>query len=69
MNGLGPNEIDLAPHLSEEPKDEREGTFEEALSGWGCQRRREPILCPKTPPQPLPSEERTPDKGYIYGTR
>jgi hypothetical protein len=60
--------LDLATAFEEEAaKVEREGTFEEGYQeGWSSVAGTDPL--PEDPTQPLPSEERTPDKGYIYGT-
>jgi hypothetical protein len=44
----------------------REGTFEDGYQeGWSSVAGTD--VPPESPTQPLPSEERTPDKGYIYG--
>jgi hypothetical protein len=45
---------------------EREGTFEDGYQeGWSSVAGTD--VPPENPTQPLPSEERTPDKGYMYG--
>lgn len=45
---------------------EREGTFEDGYQeGWSSVAGTD--APPENPTQPLPSEERTPDKGYMYG--
>ncbi|MEP6982253.1 MAG: hypothetical protein ABI853_01235 [Sphingomicrobium sp.] len=46
---------------------EREGTFEDGYqAGWSSVAGTDPL--PEHQTQPLPSEERTPDKGYMYGS-
>ncbi|HMJ06314.1 MAG TPA: hypothetical protein VK474_08690 [Chthoniobacterales bacterium] len=59
--------LDLARAFEEEAATvEREGTFEDGYQdGWSSVAGTDPS--PEDPTQPLPSEERTPQKGYIYG--
>jgi hypothetical protein len=50
----------------EAAKVERDGTFEEGyLDGWASVSGTAPL--PDSPTQPLPSEPRTYDKGFLYG--
>jgi len=59
--------LGLATAFEEEAaKVEQEGTFEDGYQdGWESVAGPDPL--PKDPTQPLAGEERTPDKGYIYG--
>ena len=46
---------------------ERDGTFEDGYQeGWSSVAGTDPL--PEDPTQPLPSEPRTSDKGYMYGS-
>ena len=46
---------------------ERAGTYENNYQdGWSSVAGGEPL--PENPTQPLASEERTPEKGYMYGS-
>jgi hypothetical protein len=59
--------LELAIAFDEEAaKVEREGTFEDGYEdGWSSVAGTDPS--PENPTEPLPSEERTPEKGYLYG--
>lgn len=59
--------LELATTFEEEAATvEREGTFEEGYQeGWSSVAGTDPL--PVNPTQPLASEERTADKGYMYG--
>lgn len=60
--------LGLATAFEEEAaRVEREGTFEDGYQeGWSSVAGTDPL--PEDPTQPLPSEERTRDKGFDYGT-
>ncbi len=57
----------LATAFEEEAaKVKREGSFQDAYQeGWSSVAGTDPL--PENQTQPLPGEERTPDKGYDYG--
>jgi hypothetical protein len=59
--------LELSRTFDEEAaKVEQEGTFEDGYEeGWSSIAGSD--AQPDSPTQPLPSEERTPDKGYMYG--
>jgi len=59
--------LELATAFEEEAaKVEREGSFQDGYQdGWSSVAGTDPL--PENPTQPLPGEERTPDKGYMYG--
>lgn len=61
--------LKLATAFEEEAaKVEREGTFEDGYQdGWSSIVGTDPL--PRDPTRPLPSEERTPAKGYTYSVR
>lgn len=60
--------LELAAAFEEEAaRVERDGTFEDGYEeGWSSVAGTDPL--PENPTQPLPNEERTPDKGYMYGS-
>ena len=60
--------LELAIAFDEEAATvEREGTFEDGYQeGWSSVAGSDAL--PEDPTQPLASEERTPDKGYMYGS-
>jgi len=60
--------LELAATFDEEAASvERAGTYEEGYQeGWESVAGADPL--PQSPTKPLPSEECTPEKGYIYGS-
>jgi len=60
--------LELATAFEEEAaKVEREGSFEDGYQdGWSSVAGADPL--PENPTRPLAGEERTPDKGYKYGS-